>query len=34
MRPGRQRAVSAAWYAFTALYFAFVLGWLLLGGRH
>ena len=31
MRPGRQRAVSAAWYAFTALYFAFVLGWLLLG---
>jgi hypothetical protein len=31
VRPGRQRAVSAAWYAFTALYFAFVLGWLLLG---
>jgi signal transduction histidine kinase len=30
VRPGR-RAVSAAWYAFTALYFAFVLGWLLLG---
>jgi hypothetical protein len=29
--PGRQRAASAAWYAFTALYCAFVLGWLLLG---
>ena len=31
MTAGRRRAVSAAWYAFTALYFAFVLGWLLLG---
>jgi signal transduction histidine kinase len=31
VRPGQQRAVSAAWYAFTALYCAFVLGWLLLG---
>jgi signal transduction histidine kinase len=27
----RPRAVNAAWYAFTALYCAFVLGWLLLG---
>jgi len=31
VRAGRSRAASAAWYAFTALYFAFVLGWLLLG---
>lgn len=31
MTPGQRRAVSAAWYAFTALYLAFVLGWLLLG---
>src|SRR6516165_8693795 len=29
--PGRSRAVDTAWYAFTALYCAFVLGWLLLG---
>ena len=27
----RSRAVSAAWYTFTALYCAFVLGWLMLG---
>jgi signal transduction histidine kinase len=27
----RSRAAGAAWYAFTALYGAFVLGWLLLG---
>ena len=31
MTPGRQRAASAAWYTFTGLYLAFVLGWLLLG---
>ena len=28
---GRRRAVDLAWYTFTALYCAFVLGWLLLG---
>ena len=29
--PRRSRAVDTSWYAFTALYCAFVLGWLLLG---